>query len=338
MSTLPEQDPLTPDPTAQRREGSLAPEEVMSAMNRYFPYEVPEPALTDDDVPSNEAPLFHSWSQHTFHPAQPRIPHLGHVLILAVLALVGLLGSSLLVRSGIYFHLFGVSTVKKALSDVHYTIGSMAALYLISFGASLLIFPLVWHKGLFEGLQWNAPAALRRVRPLLGASCVCFVLAMVDEVVLPGPANAPIDKLFDTRTAAWLLFAFGVTFAPFFEEIIFRGFLLPALATAFDWSVEKATGITALPLDPLGHPQWSLGAMVFASIATSVPFALMHAEQTAWSLGPFLLLVCVSLVLCWARLATRSLAASVLVHASYNFLLFSLMLLGTQGFKHLDKM
>jgi hypothetical protein len=34
----------------------------------------------------------------------------------------------------------------------------------------------------------------------------------------------------------------------------------------------------------------------------------------------------------------RSLAASVLVHASYNFLLFSLMLLGTSGFQHLDKM
>ena len=78
--------------------------------------------------------------------------------------------------------------------------------------------------------------------------------------------------------------------------------------------------------------------MVFASIATSVPFALMHAEQTAWSLGPFLLLVAVSLVLCWARLGMRSLAASVLIHAFYNFLLFSLMLLGTSGFQHLDKM
>jgi membrane protease YdiL (CAAX protease family) len=64
----------------------------------------------------------------------------------------------------------------------------------------------------------------------------------------------------------------------------------------------------------------------------------MHAEQTGYSWGPFLLLVCVSLVLCWARLSTRSLAASVAVHASYNFLLFSLMLIGTQGFQHLDKM
>jgi hypothetical protein len=78
--------------------------------------------------------------------------------------------------------------------------------------------------------------------------------------------------------------------------------------------------------------------MIFASVATSIPFALIHAEQTAWSLGPFLLLVCVSLILCWARLASRSLAASVFVHAFYNLLLFSLMLLGTQGFRHLDKM
>jgi hypothetical protein len=78
--------------------------------------------------------------------------------------------------------------------------------------------------------------------------------------------------------------------------------------------------------------------MVIGSILTSIPFAWMHAEQTGSSLGPFLLLICVSLVLCWIRLSTRSLASSVLVHACYNLLLFSLMMLGTGGFRHLDKM
>ena len=77
---------------------------------------------------------------------------------------------------------------------------------------------------------------------------------------------------------------------------------------------------------------------VAASILTSVPFALMHAEQTGYAIGPFLLLVFVSLVLCWARLSTRSLAASVLVHSSYNLLLFVLMLAASGGFRHLEKM
>src|SRR5580658_640436 len=287
--------------------------------------------------PPEYNPHFHSLHDLLFLPSA-RVPHLGHLLLLGVLAVIGLIGSSMLTRSALYFHLWGVTTVGKAITDVHYTVGSMAILYLITFGGALLVFPLLWNKSLFAGLQWNAGAAMRCYQPLLGAAGICLVLALVDEVLLPGPADAPIDKLFDSRGAAWLLFAFGVTVAPFFEELIFRGFILPALCTAFDWSVEKATGRSAPQLNPVGHPQWSIGAMVFGSIATSIPFALMHAEQTAWSLGPFLLLVCVSLVLCWARIATHSLAASVLVHASYNFLLFTLMLLGTSGFRHLDKM
>jgi hypothetical protein len=64
----------------------------------------------------------------------------------------------------------------------------------------------------------------------------------------------------------------------------------------------------------------------------------MHAEQTAHAIGPFFLLVTVSLILCAVRLKTRSLAASTIVHACYNFLIFSLMLIGTSGFRHLDKM
>jgi hypothetical protein len=236
------------------------------------------------------------------------------------------------------------------------------------------------------------------------------VLALANGLLMPGPSNAPIDKIFRAPGAAWLLFGFGVTFAPFFEEMIFRGFLLPAFCTACDWIAEKVSDDSVPLLDAGGrpvwpsraigiafavfasvpivvagavhfvpklpvallvislylvglivylvvlsthkrplseqarqfganeHPIWSTSSMVIASVFTSLPFALMHGEQTGYSWGPFLLLVGVSLVLCWARLSTRSLAASVFVHASYNFLLFSLMMLGTEGFRHLDKM
>jgi len=299
--------------------------------------ENPAEALQSAEAPhAAEQMLLTSYS-HIEPPQPPRTPNLGHVLVLGILGVFGFVGSGLLARSALYFHLWGVSTIQTAITDVHYTIATMASLYILTFVSAALIFPIIWRKSMAAGLQWNAHAAVRRITPLLGAAGLCFILALVDEVVLPGPTNAPIDKMFDTSAAAWLLFAFGVTFAPLFEETIFRGFLLPAFATAFDWSLETAAHKPPPQLDMHGHPQWSLAAMVFASVITSIPFALMHAEQTGWSLGPFLLLVAVSMILSWARLSTRSLAASVIVHASYNFLLFSLMLVGTHGFKHLDK-
>ena len=58
---------------------------------------------------------------------------------------------------------------------------------------------------------------------------------------MPGPTNAPIDQTFRMPGAVWLLFGFGVTLAPLIEEIAFRGLLLPALCTAYDWAREQLT-------------------------------------------------------------------------------------------------
>jgi hypothetical protein len=122
------------------------------------------------------------------------------------------------------------------------------------------------------------------------------------------------------------------------EETIFRGMLLPALCTACDWSVERIQHRPAPWPDAHGNTRWTLPAMIAGSVLTSIPFAAMHGYQTGYSLGPFVLLVGVSLVLCWVRLSTRSVAASTVVHACYNLLLFTLMFWGTGGFRHLDKL
>jgi uncharacterized protein len=346
MSTRPEHEPLNPrdlTPPAQdcpSIEGSgFSPsmdeaEETEAATDGFHSI----PLSPEGDFSLNPEPLlFQSWSQPEIAPPV-RIPHLGHLAVLAAILLVSVVGSWLVAMAALHFHLFGVSSLQQANTDIHYTLGTQAVLYLLTFGGCLLVFPLFWHKSFLAGLQWNGATAFHLRGRLIAAAGACFVLAIVDQLVLPGPANTPIDKLFQTPLSAWLLFGFGVTFAPFFEELLFRGFLLPALCTAWDWASGRATGEPARPLAANGHPQWSLPAMAVASLLTSIPFALMHAEQTGYSWGPFLLLVCVSLVLCWARLSTRSLAASVVVHASYNLLLFSLMLLGTGGFQHLDKM
>jgi membrane protease YdiL (CAAX protease family) len=290
------------------------------------------PALQTPDQP-----MFQQW--YVPPPRPPvRIPHMGHLGILMVFVLSGVFAAGILMQVALHYHLFGVPSITGALSNINYTLGTELIVYAVMFGAGLIFFPMIWHKGFFAGIQWNGATALRLQKQMFITAAICFVLALVNGLLLPSPKNAPIDKIFRTPGAAWLLFGFGITFAPFFEEMIFRGFILPSLCTAWDWAVERSTGKPALPLADNGHPQWTLYAMVFGSVATSVPFAAMHAAQTGYSWGPFVLLVGVSLVLCWARLSTRSLAASVMVHASYNFLLFSLMLIGTGGFRHMDKL
>jgi hypothetical protein len=281
--------------------------------------------------------LFQSWSQPEVVPPA-RIPHLGHLALLSAFLLFGFVCMSALMFTAMYFHLDGVSTPDQVKTNVHYLLGSEAFLYLVTLALSIPVFPLLWNKSFFDGIHWRGATALRLYRQLILIALGCFVLATLDQALLPGPEHAPIEEFFRSPNAAWLMFGFGVTFAPFFEEMFFRGFLLPALATAWDWAIEKSTGKPARPLDADGHPQWSIFAMVIASVLTTIPFALLHADQQGHSLGPFLLLIILSLILCAVRLVTRSLAASTMVHACYNFLIFFTMLVGTGGFKHFDKM
>ena len=251
------------------------------------------PASPDPIYPLNESQIapaeplmFQSFSAPEIRP-QERIPNFGHLCILALLAVFGLLCTGLLTRAALAHHFFGISTLQKAVQDIHYELGTESVLYLFTFIACLIIFPMVWHTSFFAGVQWNFATAMRLRWRLLSAAFTCFLLALLNGFLIPGPSNTPIDQIFKAPGAAWILFGFGVTFAPFFEEMIFRGFLLPATCTAIDWSLERRWHRPPPPLGENGHPQWSLAAMIIGSVATSIPFALLHAEQTGWAIGPF---------------------------------------------------
>ena len=314
------------------RNDSLAPQAIAAELVLTDPMAV-EPAASG----GHGRTLFESLSHPEVYFA-PRVPHFGHVLVLGILFGIGWLMAGLAALVVVQAHLFGIGTLEQASTDIRFTLASEAIIDIVALAGCLVIFPRLWHRGFFNGISWRRSRARRRSPRLVGAAFLCFVLALVNARLMPGPADAPIDRVFRAPGAAWLLFAFAITFAPFFEEIAFRGFLLPAMCTACDWIAEKLFDTPRRFLDAEGQPQWSLPAMICGSVLTSIPFAGMHAAQTAYSLGPFVLLVSVSLVLCWARLGARSLSAAVLVHASYNFMLFALMFIDTGGFKHLDNM
>jgi membrane protease YdiL (CAAX protease family) len=267
-----------------------------------------------------------------------RTPNIADAALFLLLLLLGLLVTMGSVGVALHFHWFGLRNFAEAENKTWLTLGTQVMLYAVGLAGAVPFFRMAWRKGYFEGLHWHAMTALQLRYRLLGMAFLCNVLAMIGNWMLPFPDHAPIDRMFGSATDAWLLMSFGVLVAPFFEEMIFRGFLLPAVATSWDWSRERLAGDRPRPLDAQGNPVWSAGAMIIAALVVSVPFALMHSAQLGSAWGPLLLLYCISLILCAVRLATRSLAASTLVHSAYNFMLFALMLIQTGGFRHMDKM
>jgi hypothetical protein len=144
-----------------------------------------------------------------------------------------------------------------------------------------------------------------------------------------------MDDFFRTSADVWLVAAFGTLLAPLFEEILFRGFLLPGFAIAYDW--------LSLPRTPAAHEQWRSNnkltrpSLVFSAVLTSILFAALHGQQTAFTWPVLLLLFCVSLILSYVRLRLRSVMASTLIHVSYNATIFLFVFIVTGGFRHLDK-
>ncbi len=273
-----------------------------------------------------------------WEPPVLRIPNFVDALLFLVLIIMGLLITTGALGVALALHWFGLKDFQSAATDTRIALGTQLLIYIIALAGAVPLFQKVWSKRYFDGLHWQGATAWRLRWRLVVTALACNLIAFAGNAVLPFPKHAPIDQMFSNGRDAWLMACFGVLVAPLFEEMIFRGFFLPATATAWDWCIERATGLAPRPLDANNHPQWSKFAMVFASLAVSLPFALMHSAQVGSAWGPVSLLYAVSLILCAVRLVTRSLAASTLVHATYNFTLFFVMFVESDGFRHFDKL
>ena len=184
---------------------------------------------------------------------------------------------------------------------------------LIAYGG-LMVPPLLILRQQLAGLQQEPPPGgwlQWRWQPLAGAlrravSQVLMVLPvvslggwLVEQVVGdPGGSN-PLLELVLTAGDPIALGCLGFTavvLAPLFEETLFRGVLLPVLARR--WGAWAGVGMSALT------------------------FALAHL-----SLGELLPLLLLGLGLGWLRLRSGRLAPCVLMHALWNGITFSNLLL-----------
>ena len=160
-----------------------------------------------------------------------------------------------------------------------------------------------------EGIRWRWPGLYWPAYIGLGVILAFVVTAL--QNMLPMPSEVPFEKYLRNPSGIWVLAIFATALAPFAEEIFFRGLLYPSLSK-----------------------RYSVGAGI---VGTSVFFALLHGTQLAWHWAPLLILFLVGLSLTLVRAWARSVAASALMHVSYNATLFVFMYVATAGFRHLEK-
>ena len=264
-----------------------------------------------------------------------RIPNFGHALLfvsfVGLLLLVSEVSLILLGKQPAALH-DGTITVQHPMLQI----AMMAAIYSITLFTAWLVFPLLWRRPFLDGLQWHWSAARGQTARLITLGfALCVMMATVNKFV-SSPKDLPIDEFFATPATAWLITFFGTFAAPAFEEICFRGFLFPAVAIAYDW--------IALPRTPEARTRWqstttlTTPSLIFSALLTSFFFAMLHAQQDAHIWAALVGLFCISLVLTLVRVRTQSVAASTLVHASYNGFIFLMTILATGGYRHLDRM
>ena len=307
-----------PEPPARR----LFSEEPAAALPVYKPPTGSEDQTTmffpqTPDSPPAEAPH--------------RIPHLGHALLfLAITGFILIVAQLVLVG-------FGHTTpgVQSGISP-KLLLGAEAFTYLASLVLAWLIFPMLWSRPFETGLQTNGPAARRNALKLIPIGIVLSFTVQAVSSVVTMPKSIPMDDFFRTPSDVWIITAFGIFLAPLFEEVLFRGFLFPAFAIAYDW--------LSLPRTDAAKARWnssndlSLPAVVFSAILSSILFAILHGKQVSYTWPVLVMLFIVSLLLTTIRIRLRSVLASTLVHASYNAAIFLTAFFATGGYRHLEKM
>jgi hypothetical protein len=289
---------------------------------------VPDP---NAKFPAQALDIQHDTDPTDDHGLARRIPHLGHALLLFTIALTFVFLVSVVTLIALH-----TLTAEAALQHPFALVFGQIVAYALTFAVAVPVFSTLWNRSFLSGISWTWRAARLRWWQLLLLGCALSITAELLDHLSKTPVTSDIAKLLTTQPSAWLTVFFAIFVAPLSEEIAFRGFLLPALATAYDW--------LALERTPASRDRWqrsndhTRGALLFGALLSSLAFASIHGSQLHWAHLPLAVLFLMSLIFSAVRIRMRSVAASTLVHIAYDGLIMAQLIIATHGFHHLDKL
>ena len=168
-------------------------------------------------------------------------------------------------------------------------------LYLMLFGALMLIFRLQYDRPFWRSLAWTE-LRMPFLWVVICGVATAYLVAILGQLIHTPTTKNTMTELMEDRVSLLLMTVFGVTLGPLCEELAFRGFLQPLLVR-------------------------SLGA-VPGIVLAAVPFGLLHYQEYGNSWRHAAIIAAAGAAFGWMRHATGSTKASTLMHASYNALFF----------------
>jgi membrane protease YdiL (CAAX protease family) len=163
--------------------------------------------------------------------------------------------------------------------------------YVFLVGALFLIISWKYGQPFWKALGWTM-GFRGAITSVLAGPVLAVGVSFLGVLLRAPEVSDPIRAMITGRPTLAVVIAFGVLIAPFVEELIFRGFLLPLIAR-------------------------SVGPWL-AIILTAVLFALPHGAQNEWAWQQLTLIALAGVAFGFARVRTGATSASFLMHASFN--------------------
>jgi len=172
--------------------------------------------------------------------------------------------------------------------------------YIFSLGSLAALFRLRYQQPLWRSLGWKTLPLSSAAASLFAGPFLALGLAIAGALLRTPELELPFQQMLGKRQIIVLFGVLVVLLGPLYEELIFRGFMMPLLTRTF-------------------------GA-VAGILLTGFLFGCAHGYEYQWSWRHILLIFTAGSIFGWARYKTGSTTAAAFMHATFNLTQFAAFL------------